>query len=344
MKNVVEYFGINDVLKIEPFGAGLINKTYLVTTTNNHYILQQLNTQVFNDVGAIESNMELLYKCDIASLFVPIIRTIDGRIFYKDDENQYWRISNYIENGIAYPMVEELFQAREAAKAFATFLGINASIQVDDIKIIIPDFHNSYTRWNQFENSIAGAKDERKYIAKNAILKAYEYKHIFENTQALVENMPLIITHNDTKINNVLIDPIANKFLNVIDLDTVMPGYLFYDFGDMIRTMTCSVDENEQDIEKVKFNRKVFEEICIGFSNGIKIQISEDEKKSLVHAGSYMALIMGIRFLTDFLNNDIYYRTTYDLHNLNRAKNQFQLVKKLESSKDYIQNIIRQYF
>lgn len=344
MKDVLLNFGINENAKCNPFGEGLINNTFLVVSSKEKYILQKLNTNVFSKPESIASNLELLYRNDFNQLLVPAIRSVNGNIFYVDKNSNYWRMNMFVESAVAFQKTEHLYQAEVTAKAFSNFLNLTNTIPVNKIKTIIPDFHNSITRWNQFELAIENASIKRKKIAKEAIEKIKENKYIFEESNKLTQNSPLLITHNDTKINNVLIDPIKKVFKNVIDLDTVMPGYLMYDFGDMVRTMASSSAENDQNLSKVYFRIDVFEQLCKGFSSVYKAKITDFEKASLKYSGSYMSLIMGLRFLTDFLNNDVYYQTSYEEENLYRSLNQLKLIDSMTSSSSSIEKLIELYF
>ncbi|MDH5474697.1 MAG: aminoglycoside phosphotransferase family protein [Cyclobacteriaceae bacterium] len=344
MKDVLVNFRIEDTAKCRLYGEGLINDTYIVVTTKGKYILQKLNTNVFLDPEAIASNLELLYQYDTNKLLVPVIRSVNGVIFHIDEKGDYWRLSLFIEEAITFQKIEERYQVDAAARAFASFLNLTALIPEKKIKTVIPDFHNGLSRWNQFERALESASIKRKEIASDAIKRIKNNKYIFEEANELIQNSPLLITHNDTKINNVLIDPLNKVYKNVIDLDTVMQGYLMYDFGDMVRTMANSSNENEQDLTKVYFRIEVFEQLCKGFSDVYSKKLTNDEKSSLIYSGSYMALIMGLRFLTDYLNNDIYYHTSYEQENLNRSINQLKFIDSIFSSNSAIKKLVEFYF
>ncbi|MDH5365860.1 MAG: aminoglycoside phosphotransferase family protein [Cyclobacteriaceae bacterium] len=344
MKDVLSNFGVNDNAKCNSFGEGLINNTFLVVSSKGKYILQKLNTNVFSVPESIASNLELLYRNDSNQLLVPAIRSENDSIFYVDENRDYWRMNVFVENAVAFQKIEHLYQAEVAAKAFANFLNLTNPIPVSDVKTIIPDFHNSITRWNQFELAIESANEKRKKMSHEAIKKTYAFKYIFDDANKLIEKSPLLVTHNDTKINNVLIDPKKKAFKNVIDLDTVMPGYLMYDFGDMVRTMASSRAENDKNISKVNFRIDVFEQLCKGFSSVYTQKLTEYEKASLTYSGGYMALIMGVRFLTDFLNNDVYYQTSYEEENLYRSLNQLKLIDSMTYSNSSMEKLVKLYF
>lgn len=346
MKEIANQFILEgDILSIEPYGNGHINRTYLVKTSANNYILQGINSNVFKTPLAIIANIELLWETQPNNhIILPMMPTQQGGHSVTADE-VVWRIFPFAEGYTSYEFIEEPWQAEKAANAYATFMKTFANIDTSRLQATIPNFHNGHLRFQQLEDAHKQATPARKEKAKHLYEFAQEHKVIFDLIQKEVDEkrIPIRITHNDTKINNVLINKANPDDFRVIDLDTVMQGILLYDFGDMVRTSVSPTEENEADDSKIVFNTDFFEALCKGFSVMNPV-MTETEKAHIVDGAKYMIFIIGIRFLADYFNNDIYFKTSYPEENYIRARNQFVLLQRLEDKEAELKAIARKYF
>ena len=346
MKEIANQFILEgDILSIEPYGNGHINRTYLVKTSANNYILQGINSNVFKTPLAIIANIELLWETQPNNhIILPMMPTQKGGHSVTADE-VVWRIFPFAEGYTSYEFIEEPWQAEKAANAYATFMKTFANIDTSRLQATIPNFHNGHLRFQQLEDAHKQATPARKEKAKHLYEFAQEHKVIFDLIQKEVDEkrIPIRITHNDTKINNVLINKANPDDFRVIDLDTVMQGILLYDFGDMVRTSVSPTEENEADDSKIVFNTDFFEALCKGFSVMTPV-MTEAEKAHIVDGAKYMIFIIGIRFLADYFNNDIYFKTSYPEENYIRARNQFVLLQRLEDKEAELRTIARKYF
>jgi len=238
--------------------------------------------------------------------------------------------------------VETRKQAYEAAKAFGRFQKQLADANLEEFEIVIPDFHNLPKRITAYKNAVENASLHRKEIASGEIKTVAEFHSITEKYNELMnsDSIPLRITHNDTKINNVMLDNKTDIAHCVIDLDTVMPGTVLSDFGDMVRTFTSPAEEDERDVSKVKMRLDIFESLAEGYLEEIKETLTSSEKSNLVFGAKVIVFEQAVRFLTDYFNNDIYYKTDYPDHNLVRARNQFALLKSITEQSDEMERII----
>lgn len=346
MKEIANQFVLEgDILSIEPYGNGHINRTYLVKTSANNYILQGINSNVFKTPLAIIANIELLWETQPNNhIILPMMPTQQGGHSVTADE-VVWRIFPFAEGYTSYEFIEEPWQAEKAANAYATFMKTFANIDTSRLQATIPNFHNGHLRFQQLEDAHKQATSARKEKAKHLYEFAQEHKVIFDLIQKEVDEkrIPIRITHNDTKINNVLISKANPDDFRVIDLDTVMQGILLYDFGDMVRTSVSPTEENEADDSKIVFNTDFFEALCKGFSVMNPV-MTDSEKAHIVDGAKYMIFIIGIRFLADYFNNDIYFKTSYSEENYIRARNQFVLLQRLEDKEAELRTIARKYF
>lgn len=255
----------------------------------------------------------------------------------------YWRCYKYIDNGITYEIIEndEIFY--EVGKAIGNFQKELKSFPINKLKITIPEFHNTKKRYEKLfsiisdNDKVSSCIEEIKFVSQRK-------KIIFDYMKKIEEKVPLRVTHNDTKLNNVMMDYINNKSICLIDLDTVMPGSILFDFGDAIRIGVSTALEDEKDLRKVRINRRLFEKFTKGFLEETKELLTLEEKELLVESCKIITLECGIRFLTDFLENDIYFKTDYFEHNLVRAKNQFKLVKEFEKNENILLDIVKKVY
>ena len=322
--------------------SGHINDTYLIETDKNSYVLQKINHGVFKNVLGLINNKVLisnhlqnkfthLSKEELKRrvlVFVPIKNEND--YCYIDSEGNYWNMMVYINDSITFETVNNVEVAYEGGKLIGDFLNLTSDFDASQLIEVIPKFHDMSFRFSQFENSLKEVSKERLEKAEKYIDVVWSLKEEMHIIQHLKESgeIKLRVTHNDTKISNVLFDT-NNKGLCVIDTDTIMPGIAHYDFGDAIRTICNTAAEDETDLEKVNFNLEFYNAYTKGFLEEIESILSPVELKYLALGAKTMIFIMAIRFLTDYLNGDVYYKTKYAEHNLDRSKNQLKLIESM---------------
>lgn len=319
-----------------PFGTGHINDTYKFSAgkngLNTSFILQKINTTIFQNPLAIMENIEKvafhLSAQNYPKKILKPLSTQAGSPCLKIEHDAYWRVFPFFENTYTIDRVEEENQAFEAAKAFGEYLNYLKNLDLNSLKTTIPNFHNGMLRLKKFEKVLKSAPEDRINLSLFEIHFIIEHQGIFKKIDEL--NLPLRVTHNDTKINNVLFDKTNEKAAAIIDLDTLMPGIVLSDFGDMVRTFTNSADEDEVDLTKVRMRKIILEALTEGFLSEMK-DLTTLEKDHLIDGAKWIILMQALRFLTDFLEGDIYYKTHYPNHNLVRAKNQIALFKDFPS-------------
>ena len=318
---------------IEPFGTGLINHTWKVSSnhTNEVYILQRINTAVFKRPEYIASNIDniadYLQKNYPNYHFIAPLKTTANSGLYSDEEG-YFRVFPFLKNSYSIDVVNTPAQAFEAAHQFALFTKLLSNFNVASLKITLPGFHDLSLRFRQFNNAIKNANKTRIEEAQTAINYLLEQASVAEAFESIKSNpaFKTRVMHHDTKISNVLFNE-ENKGACVIDLDTVMPGCFISDVGDMMRTYLSPVSEEESDYDKIKVREEYFKAIADGYLSEMKDELSDVEITHFIYAGKFLIYMQAIRFLTDYLNNDVYYGSKYEGHNLIRAKNQVALLR-----------------
>ncbi|AMD84943.1 N-acetylhexosamine 1-kinase [Capnocytophaga haemolytica] len=346
MKEIAKQFVLEgNVLSVEPYGNGHINYTYLIQTDKARYILQGINSNVFKTPEMIISNIELLWETEPKNTVILNMMKTKGGKHAVMAEGNLWRAFPFAEGYQTFEFIEEPWQAEKAGRAYASFLKTFANIDTQRLQATIRDFHNGLKRFAALEAAYAQAKPARKEKAQHLYDFALAHKVIFERIHKAVDDglIPIRVTHNDTKINNVLIHKDNPDEFKVIDLDTVMQGILLYDFGDFVRTSVSPTEENELDDSKIIFNTEFFEAICKGFSV-MKDVMSPTEKQLIVDGAKYMIFIIGVRFLTDYFNNDVYFKISFEDENYIRARNQFVLLQRLEDKEPELRAIAKKYF
>ena len=342
---ILNEFGIEPNASVKPFGSGLINNTWLISDQENEFILQRINQNVFKDPFDIAINIDLVcdhFKDKHPGYLFPCPRktaTGDSLAFIKNEG--YFRIFSFIKNSHTVDVVNSPSQAYEAAKQFGRFTNLLSGFPVDKLKITLPDFHNLPLRYSQFETAIKEGNKER--IKQCAVMISFlkDQQEIVSISEQ-VSKIPAFkkrATHHDSKINNVLFDN-NDKGLCVVDLDTVMPGYFISDFGDMMRTYLSPVSEEEKDLSKIEIREEYFNAIAEGYLSEMGKELTNVEKSYLVYAGKFMAYMQSLRFLTDYLNNDIYYGSKYEGQNFIRANNQICLLKKVVEKEKLLQEMV----
>ncbi|MBD0834448.1 aminoglycoside phosphotransferase family protein [Aestuariibaculum suncheonense] len=324
--------------------SGHINDTFLIETKEEpFYILQRINHDVFKDVPGLISNKvsvskhiqnKLSHLSDAAlkKSVLTFVQANNEEYYYEDEAGNFWNVMVYIKDSVTYDIVTDEQVAYEGGKLAGDFLNLTSDFDASVLTEVIPKFHDMSFRFWQFEEALKNASNVRKENAKLYLDKVEGLKEEMHILQNLKESgaIPVRVTHNDTKISNALFDT-NNKGLCVIDTDTVMPGIIHYDFGDAIRTICNTAAEDETNLDLVNFNVEYYKAYKKGFLEKVASALTPLEVDTLPLAAKTMIFIMALRFLTDYLNNDIYYKTKYPEHNLDRAKNQFKLIDSMTS-------------
>lgn len=339
----------------KPYGSGHINETFLLKTKEADkpdYILQKINSSVFRDVPGLMENIRKVTshlhdkmmeegKGDPEREILSLIPTVDGKAYLLDEQGHYWRMYIYIWPNISYDIVPDGNVAYEGGKMFGRFQRLLSDLPGRELVETIPDFHHIGKRLETFytvldrdsHNRAAQAKEEIAFIEKNAD-GMFRILDLGKSGK-----IPSRVTHNDTKFNNVLLDE-SNRGLCVIDLDTVMPGYVHYDFGDTIRTATNTGAEDEQDLSNVEMDLSIFRGFARGFLEETKSILNRSELDNLVFSGQLITYTIGLRFLTDYLDGDNYFRTHREGQNMDRCRTQFKLVQSQRSQEEKMHRVL----
>ena len=360
MSDIAPLFEIEGVpSEIDRLGNGHINDTFLLKTKDGDkehlYVLQRINSNVFKDPDAVMSNIwnvtEHISK-KLESLegehersVMRFIRTKSGESHLSTDDGAFFRMYKYIGDSISLDLPKTREDFYESAVAFGQFQRMLSDFNADNLNETIPNFHNTPDRFNKFLKAIEENKSGRKDTAPeeiNFVLERKEFTSVLMDALEKGE-IPLRVTHNDTKMNNVLLDAETRKQVCVIDLDTIMPGLSVNDFGDSIRFGASTAAEDEKDLDKVHFDISLFEVYLEGFLKGCGGQLTANEIELLPEGAKMMTLECGMRFLTDYLDGDTYFRTHYPEHNLDRCRTQFKLVSEMEEKWDEMKALVRKY-
>lgn len=332
-----------------PFGSGLINHTWKIVSKNGEYILQRINHQIFKNPILIADNIYATgkYLQDHYShyLFIEPVKTLSNESIVYLNEYGYFRMFPFVNASVTYDTVTDEKLAFEAAKQFGKFTKYLSDFPIHRLHTTLPDFHNLSLRYEQFEAAVESGNQQRVAAAAESISFIKSTRWIADKYELIQKNpaFKLRVTHHDTKISNVLFDQ-RGKGLCVIDLDTVMPGYFVSDVGDMMRTYLSPVSEEESDFTKIEIRDEYFKAILEGYLTEMKEELSKEEINHFVYAGEFMIYMQATRFLTDYLNDDIYYGSKYLGHNLIRANNQITLLKRLFDKEPILQRKIASYF
>jgi Ser/Thr protein kinase RdoA (MazF antagonist) len=316
-------------------GSGFIHNTYKLSG-EKEFILQRVNKNVFKKPEVIASNIrtaaDYLKEKFPDYLFISPLPAKNGTEMVFDEEGFPWRIFPYFKNTFTVDKVSTENEAFVAAAEFGKLTRLLNDVDTNLFHPTIDRFHDLAWRYEQFELAIRNHHQDRLSIASREMELAQRFSYLVTEYRALIESKKLRprITHNDTKINNVLFDSTTGNTVCAIDLDTLMPGYFIYDLGDMIRTFVSPVDEEERDLSKVIVRKNIYDALVRGYLSQMNDVLSAGEKTAIGFSGLMMTYIMALRMLTDFLNGDVYYQTKYPDHNLVRAKNQFKLLEELE--------------
>jgi hypothetical protein len=338
-----------------PYGSGHINDTFCATYRHGdksvQFIHQRLNTSIFKNPRAVMENIlrvtqhikgKIEGHVDPAKNVLTLVPSRGGEFFSFDSEGGCWRTYEFIQGAKTYDVVGNPHQAFQAAKAFGEFQMQLVDLPAPRLHDTIPDFHHTPKRFSNLEKAIEADSANRARSAKRDIEFALKRKGM---TGRLVDlqakgEIPERITHNDTKFNNVMLDDETGEAVCVIDLDTVMPGQALYDFGDMVRTTTCSTAEDERDLSKVEMSMPMYEGLLRGYLETAGPFLTKAEKENLAFSGRLITFEIGIRFLTDYLMGDTYFKVHRPDQNLDRARAQFKLVESIERQEEAMNGLL----
>ena len=340
------------ILSCESYGNGHINDTFLVIA-DKKYILQRLNTSIFSRPAELMENIQNVTRHirkktaelggDVDRCSLNIVPTLSKELLFKDSDGECWRLFDLVEGTVTKERVENAHDFYTCAKAFGNFQQMLADFPAETLNEPIKNFHNTPWRYDNLMKAVAEDKCGRLASVLpevNFAKEREEFCKILENAR-MDGSLPLRVTHNDTKLNNILFDQNSADTVCVIDLDTVMPGYSVTDFGDSIRFGANTAAEDETDLSKVTLDLSLFEVYAKGFIEGCGGALTEKEIELLPEGAMIMTLECGMRFLTDHLEGDTYFKIHRENHNLDRARNQFALVADMERKLDAMKNIIK---
>lgn len=343
-----------------PYGSGHINDTFALTMDEGgapvRYILQRINHRIFRDVPGLMENVQRVTThaarrtaaagvADASRRALTLIPTRDDQPVYRDAAGGWWRCYVFIEGARTYDVIEHPRQAREAARAFGEFQKLLVDLPGGRLRETIPHFHDTRRRFENLQKAIETDACGRAAEAREEIAFVRDHEPVVDVLLKLNASgeIPERVTHNDTKLNNVMIDDVTQEGICVIDLDTVMPGLALYDFGDMVRSATNSAAEDEGDVSKVQARLPIFEALVEGYLAAARSFLTPAELAHLAFSGRLITLEIGMRFLTDFLDGDVYFKTKRPGHNLDRARNQFALVRSLEAQQSAMELIVKKH-
>ena len=348
-----------EFVSCEPYGSGLINRTYVAVYNEGgrrvRYIVQRINTNLFKNVDGLMNNIKLVTEFNRAEIMkrggdpdresLTLVPTKNGGTYFRTEEGDCYRVYVFIENAKGYDVVEKPEHFYESAVAFGKFAMLLDRFDSSKLFEVLPDFHNTVKRFANFKKSLEKDAFGRAKDVRPEIEFALKHEGITNKIVDLLKSgdMPSRVTHNDTKLNNVLIDTRTDKAVCVIDLDTMMPGSICYDFGDSIRFGCNPCLEDTPETEKVVFNMPLFETYTEGYLSVFGKTITDVERELLPMGAILMTYECGIRFLTDYLDGDVYFRHTREKQNVDRTRTQFKLVSDMESRIDEMHKIVEKY-
>ncbi|MES1220758.1 MAG: phosphotransferase [Bacteroidota bacterium] len=327
----------NEYNSVEQLGNGLINHTFKITDEKNNKILllQQINKNVFKKPFDVQDNFIKLwqYKNGAKHILLPTpVHSKKTETLFIDKDKNYWRAFEFLNGTVTLDVPQNADQAKATAKTFGQLTAFLSSFNAESLNVVIPDFHNLSFRYHQFEEALVTAKPARLQKAATLIEDVKNRKKYKEFYDGLTKSsaFPKRVMHHDAKIANVLFDKETGNVICAIDFDTTMPGYFFSDLGDMIRSMACSSDEHNTEFAKLHVRKDFYKAIVSGYLEVMNDYLTDEEKKYIHSAGLLMIYMQAVRFLADYLNNDIYYQISYPEQNYDRAMNQITLLENLE--------------
>ena len=358
IKNIINQFDFQGrYFSVEELTSGNINVTYKLTYiqedgSRQQYVLQKINTTVFKKPTELMENIRLVVNHIARAMdkenvarerhILEFISVKQGGYLYCDGNGGYWRAYVFVDNAVAYNSIEKPEHFREAGRGFGKFQKYLFDFPAEKLAATIPDFHNTTKRFYAFVAAVAADKAGRVSSIEKEIDFFFDRRKMMNKIIALTESgvLPERVTHNDTKLNNVLIDNETGKAICVIDLDTVMPGSILYDYGDAIRYGACTAAEDEPDTSKIGVDMELFKLFTDGFVSEIAHTITDDEIKNLPLGVLVLTCELAMRFLTDYINGDEYFKVQYHEHNLVRARAQMKLLEEFEKRYDEMQEYV----
>ncbi len=346
-EEAIHHFKISgSVLSCQVFGSGHINSTYQVKTQDGHvYILQRINQYVFHDPKAVMENVGavteyLRGRVEDPSETLHFLQSDEGTYYYIDESGEFWRCYEFAD-GICLEAPESDRDFYESAIAFGRFQELLKDFPAETLHETIPLFHNTINRYRLFKEALEANKSGRAHLVSEEIAFIMEREEEAGTICRLLDagELPLRVTHNDTKLNNVLLNRKTRKAMCVLDLDTVMPGSSLYDYGDSIRFGAATAAEDEKDLSKMSINLELFRVYTAGYLTACP-GLTEKERELLPLGAKIITLELAVRFLTDYLDGDLYFKTAYEEHNLVRARTQLKLVKDMEDKWPEMQKIV----
>jgi len=357
IKSIFTQFNTGTQLKsYRPFGSGHINDTLIVETAgdeNPDFVLQRINHHIFKDVPGLMRNISLVTNfirnylkgipgSNADNEVLTLVNAIDGNAYIQDNEGEYWRCYLFIPNTISYDTVDSIEKATEGGRIFGKFQSILSGLDAKLLSETIPFFHDLEKRMETFRKTIARNPINRVELVSEEIRFVEEHADELLSITRKINNgeIPIRITHNDTKFNNILFDK-DNHAQCVVDLDTVMPGSVLHDFGDAIRTTANTAVEDEADLTKISMNIGLFKAFADGYMSEAHTFLTKPEIDNLALSSKFMVFIIGLRFLTDFIDGDNYFKIQHPEHNLQRCRAQFQLIRSIETQFSQMQEVIK---
>lgn len=355
--NIVKNFDLSgEVDTIKPLGNGHINSTYLVKMSDGEkYTIQAINGYVFKDPASVMNNIvkvtEHIRKKldslgeDSSRGCLRVINSKSGLPYFKDEEGVFWRAYSFIDEASTYDNADDPKTLYNAGFGFGKFQRQLSDIDASALCETIPDFHNTPKRFENLVNAIKADKLQRVKTCPEVIdfYLSREKEMSYLTDMRKTGELPIRVTHNDTKFNNILIDDKTGDALAVIDLDTVMPGLATDDFGDAIRFCANTAEEDETDINKIHFDMKRYESFADGFLTGVGGNLTNKEIEALPYGAKIITMEIGMRFLTDYLEGDVYFKVHREGHNLDRAINQATLAASMERHFDEMKDYVKKY-
>lgn len=358
---IAKYFRFaGEYIDIQPHGFGHINDTYVARFLNsdgriNRYILQRINHHVFKQPEGVMKNIEgitdhlrekiVAANGDPRRETINLIPTLNGRTLHITSDGNYWRAEMFIEGAQAYQRAQSLDHHYNASKAFGKFQKMLGDFPTETLNITIPDFHNTPKRFQAFIEAVEGDVENRAKLVKSDIGFVLDRADETSILMDLFERgeLPERVTHNDSKFDNVMIDDETGEGICVIDLDTVMPGLSLYDFGDSVRFGANPATEDERDLSKVCIDIDVYDRIAAGFLEIARDFLTTTEVDYLPFSAKLITLEQGIRFLSDYLNGDVYYKTNREGQNVDRCRTQLKMVEDMEMKMEQMERIVERY-
>lgn len=348
-----------EVWDCQNYGSGHINDTFLLCCKEKEketrYILQRMNHEVFKDIEGLIQNVKgvttflrrriMENHGDPDRETLNLVPTKDHKDYYQDEEENYWRVYFFIPDASCYDQVKRQEDFYQSAKAFGRFQCLLADYPANELHETIPNFHNTPVRFQAFTEAVKKDSLGRVRQVEKEILFIREHEEEMNLALSMHQKgrLPLRVSHNDTKLNNIMIDDQTGEALCIIDLDTIMPGFSIFDYGDSIRFGANTAQEDETDLTKVSLSLTLFEVYTKGFLEGCDGRLTQDELDMLPYGAKMMTLECGMRFLTDYLQGDTYFHISREGQNLDRCRTQLALVADMEKKWEEMQKIVRKY-